>query len=418
MDDRNSVWFGVNVTNENRLGGDLQVIEGKADQTHHYFEQNNSLRLSTQLSFTHKINEKSQINFKNTVGYFNRQLAEPAFNFTGKQFSSFTEFNYVQNNNSTNWVTGLNLITDQFKSPSTLNNLAYNLATLGAFVQNTFKANNWFSIESGLRLDYNSPSPLNKLNGLFVLPRLNGLFKISESLTSRIGGGLGYKMPTLFNDQAEQIGYQYIQPLNIGNTKAEQSFGGNGDVNYRSIIGDAFININQLLFYTKVENPLLLQNNAFVNASGNITTKGTETNIKLTMDELSFYLGYTYTNTKQHFNNQTNSQPLTPKNKVSFDATYEIENSFRFGAESFYTGHQLLSDGSIGRNYLTFGLLVQKMWKHFDVFINAEDLTDRRQTRWENIYTGSITNPNFKDIYAPLDGVVVNAGIRIKLLNN
>jgi iron complex outermembrane receptor protein len=243
------------------------------------------------------------------------------------------------------------------------------------------------------------------------------LFKLDKHFTSRIGGGLGYKMPTLFNDQSEQQGYQNIQPINMASIKAEQSYGVNGDVNYRSALSDeAFININQLFFYTYVDQPLILQNNTFMNAPGHISTQGAETNIKLVMDELVFYLGYTYTNTKQHFNGQTTPQSLTPQKRISFDVTYEIENSFRFGAESFYTSPQLLSDGSTGKGYITFGLLVQKMWKHLDVFVNAENVTDRRQTRWGNIYTGSITSPNFRDIYAPLDGVVVNAGIRIKLL--
>jgi hypothetical protein len=30
---------------------------------------------------------------------------------------------------------------------------------------------------------------------------------------------------------------------------------------------------------------------------------------------------------------------------------------------------------------------------------------------------GGPTNPNFKDVYGPLGGFVVNVGIRIKLLN-
>jgi iron complex outermembrane receptor protein len=55
------------------------------------------------------------------------------------------------------------------------------------------------------------------------------------------------------------------------------------------------------------------------------------------------------------------------------------------------------------------------MWKHFDVFINGENLTDRRQTRWGSIYTGPINNPTFKDIYAPLDGIVINAGVKFKI---
>lgn len=414
IDDKNTGWFGVNTTYENRYGGDIQVVDGNADNIHQYFERNKTFRLSTQLSYTHKITDDSRINFKNTIGYFDRNLSQPGFIFAGKELSSFSEVNYVDKREHASWVTGANLLTDNFTDAQ--NKLNYNLTTLGVFAQNTLKATDWFSLESGIRVDYNTPAPNNQLNGYFILPRVNALFKLNEHFTSRIGGGLGYKMPTLFNDETEEDGYQNIKPLNIGNTKAEQSYGGNGDINYRSPIGDAFLNINQLFFYTYVNQPLILQNNSFVNAPGHIATQGTETNIKLIIDELSFHLGYTYTDTKLHYNGQTNTQPLTPKNRLSFDATYVIENSFRFGAEGYYTGEQLLSDGTTGRGFLTFGLLVQKMWKHFDIFINAEDLTDRRQTRWDSIYTGTVTNPHFRDIYTPLDGVVVNAGIKIKVL--
>ncbi|MBE9664802.1 TonB-dependent receptor [Mucilaginibacter boryungensis] len=419
MDDRNSGWFGVNTTYEDRLGGDLQVAEGKADNTHQYFERNKTFRFSTQLSFTHKIDGESRIGFKNTVGYFDRQLGEPGFDFKGRQFSSFSEINYVHNGEKASWVAGANLVTDHFAAKPPKDMLSYNQATTGIFLQNTYKATDWFSIESGLRLDKNTPAPDAPSSGLFFLPRVNALFKITDHLTSRIGGGLGYKMPTLFNDESEQDGYEHIQPLNIGNTRAEQSYGLNGDLNYRSKLGDeAFININQLFFSTRVNRPLILQNNAFINAPGYLNTQGTETNIKLVLDELVFYLGYTFTDTKQHFSNLIGAQPLTPKHQLSFDATYEIEGSFRFGVESFYTGPQLLSDGTTGKGYITFGMLVQKMWKHLDLFVNAENLTDQRQTKWGSIYTGTITKPKFRDIYTPLDGVVVNAGVRIKLLTN
>jgi len=416
-DEHNSGWFGINATNEYRYGGDIQVINGHADSIHQYFERNKTFRFSTKLSFTHKIDSARQFNIKNTVGYFDRQLGEPDFIFKGKQLSSFSELNYVQNGKRTSWVAGANLITDEFTAQPSQNNLNYNQTTIGAFLQNTYKANDWFSLESGLRTDYNAPAPSHPSNGIFFLPRVNALFKISSRLTSRVGGGVGYKMPTLFNDQSEQDGYQNVQPLNIGNTQAEQSYGLNGDINYRGALGDAFLSINQLFFYTKVNHALILQNNAFINAPGFVSSHGAETNIKLSMDELGFYVGYTYTDAKAHNNGQSNPQTLTPKNRISFDATYEMENNVRFGAESFYTGRQLLSDGTTGRAYITFGLLLQKMWKHLDIFINGENLTDRRQTRWGAIYSGNITNPIFKDIYAPLDGVVVNAGIRIKLLN-
>ncbi|HEY4195307.1 MAG TPA: TonB-dependent receptor, partial [Mucilaginibacter sp.] len=295
IDEHNSGWIGVNTTYENRLGGDMQVIAGKPDSIHQYFESNKTFRFSTQLSFTHQIDKQSQINFKNTIGYFDRQLGEPGFDFKGKQLSSFSELNYVSNGEKASWVAGANLITDHFTAEPPRNNLNYNLTTLGLFVQNTYKANSWFSLESGLRLDENTPALAKPSSGLFILPRLNALFKITDQLSSRIGGGLGYKMPTLFNDESDQDGYQHIQPLNTGNTQAEQSYGLNGDLNYHGSLGDeAVININQLFFLTRVDRPLLLQNNTFINAQGYLNTQGAETNIKLVMDELVFYLGYTY----------------------------------------------------------------------------------------------------------------------------
>ncbi|QEM12224.1 TonB-dependent receptor [Mucilaginibacter rubeus] len=414
---KDSLWFGVNILHEDRKGGDMQVLRGHPDNLHQYFEHNISDRLSSQFSYTHKLDSNSQFNFKNTVGYFNRKLSQPQFNFRGVQVSSYTEANYVRNGKVANWVAGADVWTDHLTPKDGSANLGYSRNTYGLFAQNTFKPAKWFAVESGLRLDGNSPSPATPSNGLFLLPRVNGLFRLNEHWTSRIGGGLGYKMPDIFNDDAEEQGYRYLQPLNIGATKAERSSGANWDVNYKGVVGDAFLQVNQLFFLTRVNDPLILQHNAFINAPGYLLSKGTETNMKLLMDELGIYLGYTYTDVQRHFNGLASAQTLTPKHQLNADMTYEIENSFRAGIEGFYTGAQLLGDGTTGRSYWTFGLLVQKMWKHFDIFINGENLTDQRQSRWGTIYTGPMSSPIFKDIYAPLDGAVINAGIRIKLLN-
>ena len=76
---------------------------------------------------------------------------------------------------------------------------------------------------------------------------------------------------------------------------------------------------------------------------------------------------------------------------------------------------QKLNDGSTGKSYWLCGVMAEKLWEHFSVFINFENLLDTRQTKFDTIYTGSITNPVFRDIYAPVDGFVVNGGIKLKL---
>ena len=53
--------------------------------------------------------------------------------------------------------------------------------------------------------------------------------------------------------------------------------------------------------------------------------------------------------------------------------------------------------------------------EYFSVFLNFENFLDTRQTAFDTIYTGSIDDPEFRDIYAPVDGFVINGGLKIKL---
>lgn len=413
-------YFGVNLTTENRLGGDLQVIAGNANALHQFFERNVTFRTSTQLDVEHKLTENSKIQFKNSLGFFERKLTQPNINFNGQQVATFTEINYANTTSKSEWVSGLNLWTDIFKTannsnlPAVQSGFEYNLTTFGAFTQNLFKANVWFTLESGLRIDYSVPTANDRLK-LNILPRINGLFKINEHFTSRIGGGLGYKMPSPFNEEAEAKGYQNIEPINFKNTKAEKSYGANADINFKTRLEEVSLSINQLFFYTYLQGPLILQANNLVNANGNIDTKGAETNLKIGFEDFKLYMGYTFTDTKQYFNNQTNWQPLTAKHRLNSVFTYEKDNDFRMGIEGLLVGNQKLNDGTIGKGYVMYGFLFEKIWEHFNIFINAENFTDQRQTRFDTVYSGTITNPTFKDIYAPIDGIVVNLGVKIKL---
>jgi iron complex outermembrane receptor protein len=56
----------------------------------------------------------------------------------------------------------------------------------------------------------------------------------------------------------------------------------------------------------------------------------------------------------------------------------------------------------------------KKIGETVTAFLNFENFTDTRQTRFENINTGTLQNPQFRDVYAPLDGFVINGGFRIQ----
>ncbi|TKC05380.1 TonB-dependent receptor [Pedobacter polaris] len=414
---RTNIVFGVNTTFEDRIGGDMHYIDGNADATHTYFEQNKTERVSTQLSLDHAFGKCGHFTFKNSISYFNRKLNTPGYGFNGTQYSTFTEANYANHGEVIEWVGGLNLWTDRFREKAQTSALRnYEQITIGAFLQANWKANNWLNIETGVRADH-----VNEY-GFAFLPRVSALFKVSPKVTSRLGGGLGYKAPTIFTEDSERIQYRNVLPINSQVNVLEKSYGANWDINYRTALFNDKVSftINHLFFFTHLKNPLQLipvtgGNYQFINVPGNLESKGTETNVKLGYEDFKLFLGYTYTDAHQHRNGAQVANPLTAKHRVNAVLMYELEDEWKIGLEAYTFSKQLLNDGTTGKNYLITGFMAEKLWKRFSIYINFENFLDARQTRFDTIYTGTLSNPQFRDIYAPLDGFVMNGGIKFRL---
>lgn len=417
FNEKTSLNVGVNATTENRIGGDIKYIEDKGDSIHSYFEKNETDRFSTQINLDHKLSETSKFNFKNSVSYYDRIIEIPSFKFSGVQLSSFSEASYNHKKKQSEWVSGLNLWTDGFTQNQidTSKVVDYSHTTYGAFVQNTWNATEKFILETGLRGDYQN------IYGFFALPRISALVKFNQKLSMRLGGGLGYKTPTVFTEDAERIQFKNVLPIDVSKTKAEQSIGGNYDINYRTPISNKMsLSINTLFFYTQVQNPLVLVPDtlglyAFQQPKGNIDTKGLEANVKLTYEHFKLFVGYTLADVNQHYNGKTTTFPLVAKHRLNNVLMYEIEDKLKIGLEAYYFSTQKLNDGSTGKEYWMCGFMAEKLWEKFSIFVNFENFLDTRQTKFDSIYTGSITSPTFRDIYAPVDGFVVNGGIKIKL---
>ncbi|RZK25409.1 MAG: TonB-dependent receptor [Flavobacterium sp.] len=415
LSDNTKLIAGINTAFETRLGGDMAYIENR-DTTTRYFEKNTSQRISSQITLTHRLGENQQLVFRNSIGYFDRLIEIPNHTFDGSQVSSFSELTFSHTGKISEWIAGTNLLSDEFneKGSNDFPLRDYNQINFGGFIQNTFKAKDWLHIETGLRGDY------VKDYGFAILPRASILFKWSNQFTSRFGGGLGYKNPTIFTDESERIQFRNVLPISTSHNVLERSYGFNIDGNYKTNLGELSITINQLFFFTKINRPLLLEmhedgNYQFINSFGHVTSKGTETNFKLGYDDFNLFLGYTYVDATIDENGNSKQNPLTAKHRLNNVLMYEVEESWKIGLEAYYYSKQQLTDGTTGRSYWTYGAMAEKLWEHFSIYINFENFTDTRQSKFGSIYTGPPTNPVFKDIYAPLDGFVVNAGIKIKL---
>jgi iron complex outermembrane receptor protein len=413
---RTKLSLGLNTTFENRVGGDMQYLKGRGDSTHSYFERNKSQRFSTEFNLDHQINANSSLILKNSLSQFNRTIAIPGYLFDGKQRSTYSEIAYNTQQKHTEWVAGLNVYTDQFKeTPSdTFPKRNYQQNTIGAFLQNTTTIRPWLQTEAGLRGDYILHY------GFALLPRVSVLFKLTPHLTSRIGGGLGYKTPTIFTEETERIQYQSVLPISPDNNRLERSYGANWDINYRTQFEKISFNINQLFFYTRIQDPLVLDTLSgpryrLINSPGYLQSEGFETNVKIGYGDFKLYLGYTFTDAHLDEHHILRENPLTVRHRLNNVLVYEKENQWKLGLEAYYYSTQPLSDGTTGKDYWTFGFMAEKLWQHFSLFVNFENFTDTRQTRFDTIYTGTVTHPTFRDIYAPLDGFVLNGGIKMNL---
>jgi outer membrane receptor for ferrienterochelin and colicins len=91
-----------------------------------------------QLLFEHKINDYSKFDFKNSVSYYNRSIQIPDYIFSGVQFSSYNEVSYNYKKEKSEWIVGINFLTDKFTEDKhdTIIPVNYNQNTIGVFVQN------------------------------------------------------------------------------------------------------------------------------------------------------------------------------------------------------------------------------------------------------------------------------------------
>lgn len=416
--EKTTFWFGLNGTYDDRIGGDITKIESGQNGIHQYTEENVSKRLSSQAVYSTQIDSVSSLNIKNSVAYFDRDLTIPDFSFEGQQINTFSEINYQKSANRTDWIVGANIYSSDFdeNDSASLQRDQTDL-TYGAFINNIFDIDDNWILETGLRADYNTDF------GFFPLPRMSLLYKNDNGFSSRIGGGLGYKIPDIFTEEAEFINFENVLGIDKNAIDAEKSYGVNLDFNYQTRLFDTFgFSINQLFYLTAINDALLLNSTdngffQFENATDEIFSKGAETNIKFTYKDFRWFLNYAFIDTKLHYLAGNPQKPLTAKHNAGSVLMYESDK-WRIGYETFYTGKQFLSNGTETTDFVTMGLLLMRNFKYLSAFVNFENFTDRRQSRFSPLVLPPHQDPIFPEIYAPTDGFIFSVGIIIKPFGN
>jgi outer membrane receptor for ferrienterochelin and colicins len=420
LSDSTTLMVGGMLTDESRVGGDMRLVRGHAPSANHFYvERNQSKRTTNQLLFTHRFHQGWSLHFKQSYTNFERIIAQTDYRFNGIQKATFWEISANKSWSKSELITGLNYYTDHFRDKQ-LDGAASKgerLKTVGAFALHNWRALSWLALESGIRVDNNLDY------GTFVLPRLSGLIKWLPQLTSRISGGLGYRAPTLFNPEAEALSYRNVNPVRRGTLSVEQTMGLNADITWTHIFSDKWsLKINQLFFYNELNNPIVLAPVAdslnrfeFVNSRQLFNSRGFETWIKLIYSDFTWFIGYTYTDAAFVAGNQRQPFTLTPEHSLKGDILYFLPQKWRIGLDYEYKSSQLLAQGRRVRDLFMTGIVLERFFPLWSAFINFENITDVRQSRFESLLVQPENTPRLLEVWAPLDGFFWNIGFRINL---
>ena len=251
-------------------------------------------------------------------------------------------------------------------------------------------------------------------------PRMALLFR-DGAWTIRGSWGRGFFAPTPFLEETEAAGLSRLEPLS--NLKAETAETASIDVSYSA----GNLETGLTFFGSNIDDAARLEALAadrvqMVNVDGVTRTRGIEALMRWRLDDFVVTASYLYTEASEPDEDDVGRRtvPLTPRHSAGLVAIWEVEEKGRIGFEVYYTGTQSLEDNpyrSEGDPYFEVGLLGEITRGRYSFFLNLENLLNVRQTRDDVLVRPSRT-PDGRwtvDAWAPLEGFVANAGVRIQL---
>ena len=127
---------------------------------------------------------------------------------------------------------------------------------------------------------------------------------------------------------------------------------------------------------------------------------------------------YTYVRSREEGAHGRQDVALTPRHSAGLVGMWEEEEWGRVGLELYFTGRQRLEVNpyrATSRRYVILGLLIEKRVGLVRLFVNGENLTNVRQTRWDSLLRPSrgVDGRWTVDAWAPVDGRVINGGVRL-----
>ena len=336
-----------------------------------------------------------------------------ATNENGVRSTWFGEASLQGTSGRQTWVGGVAFQQDA-SAIRELPQFDYRFSVPSLFMQDEIAVTKSWSVALSARADLHSEY------GVLATPRISVLARPSPEWTIRLATGTGAFAPTPFNEETEETGLSRVRPLT--GLRAERAHGASIDVT--RLFGSS-LEVTGTVFGSIVRDPVVSRypddsSVRFLNARESTRTAGTELLVRYRRDDFVALATHAWTRSTEFDANENvrRTVPLTPAHAASMNAMWESEDWGRVGLELYYVGKQDLDENpyrETGRRHVLLGALAERRFSGFRVFINAENLFDIRQTKYDPLVLPA-PRPDGRwtvDAWAPLDGRVINGGVRV-----
>lgn len=329
--------------------------------------------------------------------------------------TGFAEVTYASGFGDTSWLTGIALQQDRFRSRR-FGQFDYRHTVPAVFVQAEQGLREDLTLAGSARWDDHS-----EYGGHFS-PRLSLLFR-PDDWTLRASVGKGFYAPTPFVEEIEAAGLSQLEAMR--GLRAETATTGSIDVGYTHGPWEA----NLSLFASNVDHAVRLVDSStaprervqLVNVRGVTRTHGSELLLRYRWQDFTMTSSYVYTDASEPGEDGSGRRAvaLTPRHTAGLVAMWEQHGRSRVGLEAYYTGIQSLDDNPWRRRsrpYVELGALGEIVLGKVSLFLNLENILNVRQSGYNPMLRPRRADDGqwTVDAWAPLEGFVVNGGVRLK----
>ncbi len=307
------------------------------------------------------------------------------------------------------WVLGAALQRDRY-SARALPAFNYNHIVPGVFAQDDFPVTSWLAVSASARGDFHNE------HGTFFSPRVSALLRTATGWSARLSTGTGFVAPTPFIEETEAAGLSRLRPL--GQLEPERGRSLSFDLGWKR----SALELNATVFRSHITDALVLRGNEIVNAGGPVRTQGSELIARYHVEGMDLIATHMFVWATEPNPDDPGRRevPLNPRHTAGIDWLWSIRERVRLGVEFFYTGRQQLDESPFRRQsepYLLWGAVAEWRVGRARLFVNVENLSDIRQTSHDPLVRPSPGPLGVwtVDAWGPLEGRIVNGGIRFGL---